>query len=385
MEAAPSPATAASTSSAPGDVTAGGNGKKPVALVIIGMAGSGKTTLMQRLTAHLHQNKVPIYVLNLDPAVARVPYGANIDIRDTINYKEVMKQYTLGPNGGILTSLNLFATRFDQVMALFEKRASTVNYFLVDTPGQIEVFNWSASGSIMLETIASSFPTVIVYVIDTPRSASPTTFMSNMLYACSVLYKTRLPLLLVFNKTDVVDHTFAVEWMNDFEAFHAAVDAEKSYMASLTRSMSLVFEEFYQNLKTVGVSAVTGAGIPQLFERVGELADEYETYYKAELMKRVAERKKVEEEKKKDSMDRLKADLEKSKGDKTVLEAPKPRKKGKVLTEEEDVEMEGEEEDQMMEWERDDEDEEDNEEFDEAVEKDYEELMQYLRQPQPPK
>lgn len=26
-----------------------------------------------------------------------------------------MKQYNLGPNGGIVTALNLFATRFDQV------------------------------------------------------------------------------------------------------------------------------------------------------------------------------------------------------------------------------------------------------------------------------
>lgn len=34
-----------------------------------------------------------------------------------VKYKEVMKQYNLGPNGGILTSLNLFATRFDQVNA----------------------------------------------------------------------------------------------------------------------------------------------------------------------------------------------------------------------------------------------------------------------------
>ncbi len=32
-----------------------------------------------------------------------------------VNYKNVMKEYNLGPNGGILTSLNLFATRFDQV------------------------------------------------------------------------------------------------------------------------------------------------------------------------------------------------------------------------------------------------------------------------------
>ena len=45
------------------------------------------------------------------------------DIRDTVNYKEVMKQYGLGPNGGIVTSLNLFATRFDQVMGFIEKRA----------------------------------------------------------------------------------------------------------------------------------------------------------------------------------------------------------------------------------------------------------------------
>jgi hypothetical protein len=30
-----------------------------------------------------------------------------------------MKQYQLGPNGGIVTSLNLFATKFDQVRAFF--------------------------------------------------------------------------------------------------------------------------------------------------------------------------------------------------------------------------------------------------------------------------
>ena len=35
-----------------------------------------------------------------------------------------MKQYKLGPNGGIVTSLNLFATRFDQVMGFVEKRSS---------------------------------------------------------------------------------------------------------------------------------------------------------------------------------------------------------------------------------------------------------------------
>lgn len=58
--------------------------------------------------------------------------------------------------------------------------------------------------------------------------------------ACSILYKTRLPLLLVFNKTDVCEHDFALEWISSFEAFHKALDEESTYAASLSRSLSLV-------------------------------------------------------------------------------------------------------------------------------------------------
>ena len=66
-----------------------------------------------------------------------MPYPANIDIRDTVNYKQVMKQYQLGPNGGIVTSLNLFATKFDQVLKLVESKKN--EFVIIDTPGQIEV------------------------------------------------------------------------------------------------------------------------------------------------------------------------------------------------------------------------------------------------------
>jgi GTPase SAR1 family protein len=77
--------------------------KMPTAVLVIGMAGSGKTTLMHRINLHMQERGVRGYYLNLDPAVRDVPFAANIDIRDTVNYKEVMKQYGLGPNGGILT------------------------------------------------------------------------------------------------------------------------------------------------------------------------------------------------------------------------------------------------------------------------------------------
>lgn len=113
-----------------------------------------------------------------------------------------MKQYGLGPNGGIVTALNLFSTKFDQVIKLVEKAGEEHEFVILDTPGQIEVFTWSASGTIITEALASEFPTVVVYVMDTVRSVSPITFMSNMLYACSILYKTRLPFVIAMNKVE---------------------------------------------------------------------------------------------------------------------------------------------------------------------------------------
>ncbi|CAI5741684.1 unnamed protein product [Hyaloperonospora brassicae] len=262
---------------------------KPVTVLVIGMAGSGKTTLMQRLAVYGVDAGLRNYVINLDPAVRKTGYTANIDIRDTVDYQQVMKEYGLGPNGAIMTSLNLFATRFDQVVDLLAKRSSDLDYALVDTPGQIEAFTWSASGQIITESLASTFPSVIVYVVDTPRTASPNTFMSNMLYACSILYKLKLPFVVVFNKIDVLRHDFATEWMTDFEAFQKALDdvQDDSYMGSLSRSLSLVLEEFYNNLTSVGVSAATGEGMPEFFAAVDQAAKQYENEYLPDLLARV--------------------------------------------------------------------------------------------------
>ncbi|KAJ3332782.1 hypothetical protein HDU76_013109 [Blyttiomyces sp. JEL0837] len=287
---------------------------QPAVILCIGMAGSGKSTFMQRLAATINSEKKRGYVVNLDPAVGNLPFGANIDIRDTVNYKEVMKQYNLGPNGGIVTALNLFTTKFDQVLDIMGKRAPKLDYILIDTPGQIEIFTWSASGSIITDTLAASYPTMIAYIIDTPRSTSPSTFMSNMLYAVSILYKTRLPFILVFNKTDVVSHDFAVEWMTNFESFQEAAREDTTYMGTLVNSMCLVLEEFYNALKVVGVSAVTGAGMTDFFNAVDDAVEEYNKDYRPEIEKKLRERKEHVEKTRVANLEKLMKDMKMEKG-----------------------------------------------------------------------
>lgn len=388
--------------------------KSPTCVIVVGMAGSGKTTLMAQLqrsladgsedalaseqdgadgngsgetnsaeattsspadddgTTQATRRKPPTgYLLNLDPATKIIPYGASIDIRDTVDYHQVMAQHRLGPNGAILTCLNLFATKFDQVMSILERRSfgedggkgnnddadggnsdngegedskpaaaddagddnagndkkakaakmkKLLDYILVDTPGQIESFSWSASGQIYSESLASAFPTVLAYVVDTPRCASsPNTFMSNMLYACSMMYRTRLPLVVVFNKTDVVGSEFAEEWMTDYEAFQTALDdfttensgdaATSGYYASLTRSLSLVLDEFYSVLHHCGVSAATGDGVSGFWDAVDRAAQDFEADYAADLRDRVEERKARRRAKARHDMKRLERDM----------------------------------------------------------------------------
>ena len=51
--------------------------KKPCCIIILGMAGSGKTTFVKRIVSELFKKKKP-YVINLDPACMEVPYPVNI-------------------------------------------------------------------------------------------------------------------------------------------------------------------------------------------------------------------------------------------------------------------------------------------------------------------
>jgi GTPase SAR1 family protein len=249
--------------------------RKPIAVLIAGLAGSGKSTLANALNGFTYDNHVPAYYVNLDPATADLNFSANVDIRDTVKYSEVMESFHLGPNGAILTSLNLFATKFHEVVGLIERRTD-LKFAFFDTPGQIEAFAWSASGGMITQELAAAFPTIVLFVVDIPRCGHPPTFISTMLYACSILYRSGLPVVLGLTKSDVKPADEIIGWMTDLEKFEAALDAQAdpSYFSDFNRSTGQIFSELYEVMPVVPVSGVTGDGIPGLLAEIERISAE---------------------------------------------------------------------------------------------------------------
>ena len=123
-----------------------------------------------------------------------------------------------------------------------------------------------------------------LYLADTVRCENPNTFTSNMLYSLSILYKSKLPMVICFNKNDVLDHTFALQWMQDFDQLDSNLSKVDTYLSSLSRSLSLVLEEFYRQVEACGVSARTGKGFEALMnEKVPKCRQEYYEVYHKEM------------------------------------------------------------------------------------------------------
>jgi hypothetical protein len=99
-----------------------------------------------------------------------------------------------------------------------------------------------------------------------------------------------LPILVCFNKNDVLDHSFALEWMQDFDQLDQNLSKVDTYLSSLSRSLSLVLEEFYRNVEACGLSARTGKGFEHLInEKVPKCRSEYFEVFHKDMVNRLKE------------------------------------------------------------------------------------------------
>lgn len=74
------------------------------AQLVMGPAGSGKSTYCAALQRHAADEKRTIEVVNLDPAAEHFDYQPIVDIRELIHLDDAMEDEELhyGPNGGLV-------------------------------------------------------------------------------------------------------------------------------------------------------------------------------------------------------------------------------------------------------------------------------------------
>ncbi|AFM97890.1 hypothetical protein EHEL_021360 [Encephalitozoon hellem ATCC 50504] len=256
-------------------------GTKRKIFVVVGMAGSGKTTFCQRLYSWISQDNCKIdpetglnssiYSINLDPAVVNAKMPLNLDIRDSVDYHETMEKYQLGPNGGITTCLNLFLLNIGEHIDKIKEE-----YVIIDTPGQIEAFTWSSPGYVLIETLKTIGSVILIYTVDSVSSHKHAVFMSNMMYAASLMCRYEVETLCLFNKKDLTESKVLEEWISDYESFRDSLNEENMFSPVLG-SMALYFEEFYNSMTSVSVSSHTGSGKSDFFDAVNRLLDEKST------------------------------------------------------------------------------------------------------------
>ena len=102
--------------------------------------------------------------------------------------------------------------------------------------------------------------------------------------------------------------------MRDYETFQTALDDTSStsgFYGSLTRSLSLVLDEFYSNFThAVGVSAVTGDGMNDFWNTIQQAAQQdFCVDYVQDLKNRMEERQAQDVAVARNTVQRLQHDL----------------------------------------------------------------------------
>ncbi len=255
-------------------------------IFILGPAGSGKSYLTYSLTNWLIEHGMDVATVNLDPAVTWLPYTPDVDIRDYITVEEVIKKYNLGPNGALIAAIDLSINFIENLRSEIEELK--VNYIIVDTPGQMELFAFRTAGPTIMSSLALNDKSVALFLIESTILVKPSTFLSLIMLALAASIAHKLPQIITLTKTDLLPkekYEDIIKWIEDPMEIFKDIKREDTIFVTQYGEVVTAFEDIIARLGIGGfvtISSITGQGLDELYALIQRVLIGGEDFYTEE-------------------------------------------------------------------------------------------------------
>ncbi len=241
-------------------------------LYFIGSAGSGKSSLTGAYMGWMQNQGYDAITVNLDPGIENAPYVPDVDIRDWIKLRDIMKEHGVGPNGAQIIAADMLALNINEMKERIE--SFETEYVVFDTPGQMELFVLRQSGKYLVDAFGAD-KSIIGFLYDPMISKNPSGFISLMLQAASIQVRFNVPFINILTKSDLLSEEERGEisdWSRDLMALEDAINSERPTLRS---QLSI---EFLSALKSFGtghdiipVSSTYGVGMEDIYNAAQQI------------------------------------------------------------------------------------------------------------------
>ncbi|HEY7079562.1 MAG TPA: ATP/GTP-binding protein [Nitrososphaeraceae archaeon] len=246
------------------------------AIFITGTAGSGKSALTSRLIQWYKDNKAFPVSLNLDPGSYKLPYEPDVDVRDYVEVNTLMDKYDLGPNGSLVMASDLIATRLDDIQT--EVNELNPDYVIIDTPGQIELFAFRASGPYFVTNFQADTK-ASVFVFDGMLVSSPINFISISLLSTAIKLRLKLAQVNALTKRDLLLERLQeiLSWSTSNTSLEKSLDNEKDIEYSLLlKEITRIYNQGGFTEDLFAISNLTMSGMVNLVAALARILNQGE-------------------------------------------------------------------------------------------------------------
>ncbi|WIA34439.1 hypothetical protein OEZ86_012773 [Tetradesmus obliquus] len=182
------------------------------AQLVIGPAGSGKSTYVEHLHQHCQAIQRSIHCVNLDPAAEAFAYPVSIDIRDLVSLEDVMAELQLGPNGGLLYCMEYLEDNLEEWLGQELEGYGEEDYLVFDCPGQIELYSHVGAIRSLVDFLrADGWTVAAVFALDVAFVSEPSKFIAGAMQALAAMVKLELPHINLLTKMDLAEDKAAVQ------------------------------------------------------------------------------------------------------------------------------------------------------------------------------